>query len=268
MKKVIGINTYKEALYLMDYADEIYFGLRSIKNHRIWYDYLNVSDIDEAIKIIKLAKDKNKKSYIAANESYSQREIENVIKIIRTLLSNGLDGIILKDINLASYFKNKTDIILSSTAIVFNSAALNFYIRNTGLNRAVIPQHLKPSDAIDIMKIKSIQYEIFYLLDVYCRNVDGACKFHIFDGKTREKSNCKYVFKVNEKNIDMRPPSIYDRAKIIYDYKKMGVKYIKLARDGSADYKMKLIKEVDMMLSIIKKSSSDKVFTQAIKKFF
>jgi len=98
--------------------------------------------------------------------------------------------------------------------------------------------------------------------------VDGACKFHIFDGKTREKSNCKYVFKVNEKNIDMRPPSIYDRAKIIYDYKKMGVKYIKLARDGSADYKIKLIKEVDMMLSIIKKSSSDKVFIQAIKKFF
>jgi hypothetical protein len=48
----------------------------------------------------------------------------------------------------------------------------------------------------------------------------------------------------------------------------MGVKYIKLARDGSADYKIKLIKEVDMMLSIIKKSSSDKVFIQAIKKFF
>jgi collagenase-like PrtC family protease len=95
MKKVIGINTYKEALYLMDYADEIYFGLRSIKNYRIWYDYLNVSDIDEAIKIIKLAKDKNKKSYIATNESYSQREIENTIKTIRILLSNGLEGIIL-----------------------------------------------------------------------------------------------------------------------------------------------------------------------------
>ena len=33
MKKVIGINTYKEALYLIDHVDEIYFGLRSIKNH-------------------------------------------------------------------------------------------------------------------------------------------------------------------------------------------------------------------------------------------
>jgi hypothetical protein len=94
MKKVIGVNTDKEALYLMDYADEIYFGLRSIKNHRIWYDYLN-SDIDEAIKIIKLAKDKNKKSYIAANESYSQREKESTIKTIKTLLFNGFDGIIL-----------------------------------------------------------------------------------------------------------------------------------------------------------------------------
>ena len=250
----------------MDYADEIYFGLKSVKNQRIWYDYLNVSNIDEAIKIIKLAKNKNKKSYIAANESYSQREIENVIKTIRTLLSNGLDGIILKDINLASYFKNKTDIILSTTAIVFNASALNFYIRNTGLNRIVIPQHLKPSDAIDIMKIKGIQYEIFYFLDVYCRNVAGACKFHFFDGKIREKSNCK--FKVNEENIAMRPPSIYDRAKIIYDYNKMGVKYIKLARDGSTDYKIKIIKEVDIMLSIIKKSSSDKVFIQAIKKYF
>jgi len=95
MKKVIGINTYKEALYLIDHVDEIYFGLKNVKNHRIWYDYSNVSNIYEAIKIIKLAKGKNKKSYIATNESYSQREIENTIKTIRILLSNGLDGIIL-----------------------------------------------------------------------------------------------------------------------------------------------------------------------------
>jgi collagenase-like PrtC family protease len=271
MKKVIGINSYKEALYLIDHVDEIYFGLRSIKNHRIWYDYLNVSDIDEAIKIIKLAKDKNKKSYIAANEAYSQREIENVIKTIRTLLSNGLDGIILKDINLASYFKNKTDIILSSTAIVFNTAALNFYIRNTGLNRIIIPQHLKPSDAIDIMKIKCIQYEIFYLIDLYqyCYNVDGVCTFHYFDGKIRREANCEYPFKIKGKEMNMKKcPSIYERAMMIYKYYKMGAKYIKLSRDETTDYKLKLIKDVNLLLAIIKRCNSEKTFIQVIKKYF
>ena len=55
----------------------------------MWYAHLNVSNIDKLINIIKLAKDKNKKAYIAANETYSQREIGNAIKTIRTLLSNG-----------------------------------------------------------------------------------------------------------------------------------------------------------------------------------
>jgi len=269
MKIVSGVNNIKECEILSSISDEFYFGLKEVENHRKWYSFLNIKDTDEAEKLIKTAQSQRKKIYIAANETYDESEKTKAIEIIEKLIKKGLSGIILRDMNLAEYFKNKTEIILSSTALVFNSNSLKFYKEMTGLKRLVIPQHLKPEEsAFFIKKIKDIEYEIFYFPDVYCSNIDGACLYHDFDGIIRKKTNCNYVFLSGVQKIKMGHPSIKKRFETIYDYYKLGANYIKTARDGTTEEKIKTLKKIKTLISIMEKNPSKKVFRSCLEKYF
>ncbi|MGC8728689.1 MAG: U32 family peptidase [Elusimicrobiales bacterium] len=268
MKIVSGVNNIKECEILSSISDEFYFGLKEVENHRKWYSFLNIKDTDEAEKLIKTAQSQRKKIYIAANETYDKTETSKAVEIIEKLIKKGLSGIILRDINLAEHFKNKTEIILSSTALVFNSNSLKFYKELTGLKRLVIPQHLKPEEQFFIKKIKDIEYEIFYFPDVYCSNIDGACLYHDFDGIIRKKTNCSYVFMSGKQKIKMAHPSAKKRFETIYNYYKLGANYIKTARDGTTEEKIKILKKIKTLISIMEKNPSKKVFYSCLKKYF
>lgn len=269
MKIVSGVNNIKECEILSSISDELYFGLKEVGNHRKWYSFLNLKDTDEAEKLIKTAQSQRKKIYIAANETYDETEKSKAVEIIEKLIKKGLSGIILRDINLAEHFKNKTEIILSSTALVFNLNSLKFYKELTGLKRLVIPQHLKPKESkFFIGKIKDVEYEIFYFPDVYCSNIDGACLYHDFDRIIRKKTNCSYVFRSGRKKINMGHPSPRERFETIYDYYKLGANYIKTARDGTTEEKIKILKRIKTLISIMQKNPSKKVFYSCLEKYF
>lgn len=269
MKIVAGINSAKELIILKDMVDEVYFGFQNIPNHRKWYPDLNIKTSDDAEYIIREAAYLNKKIYIAANEVYSEKDLEIIIKLINKFIKKGLNGIILRDINLADYFRGKTEIILSSTAAVFNSYSLNFYKENTGCSRIVIPQHLSPHESQSFMKkIRDIDYEIFYFPDVYCANVDGVCRYHDFDGVVRKKTNCNYTMYNKKEKILMTHPSEKKRFDMIYDYYRLGARYIKTARDGTTQEKIKILKNIKILVNLIKRKPSQKVFNIMLKKYF
>jgi len=241
---ITGINSFQEAVELIDISDEFYFGLRFISNHREYFENLNLEYIDTAFKIIDFVRKKNKRIYFVANEIYRLDELKKVYEVIEKLVRRGLNGVIIRDINLGFRIRKLTDIILSSTALVFNSGTLEFYKNIFPLRRVIIPQHLSLKDARNlILKNKDVEFEIFYLPEIYCSNVDGICLFHIFD-ETKNKMGCFYAFFINNKNFKPFKPSFNLRIKIIKEWIKMGISSIKIPRDYTTSKKIEVITKI------------------------
>jgi len=244
MNILFGINSLKEAIEFKDDIEEFYFGLNNIPNHRRWYKNLNLRSIDEAIDVIKFAISCKKKIYLAINEIYEEKELNSLLKIIKNLLRMGLSGLIIRDIRLLDIFKEKTFLILSTTATTFNSQSVKFY-KQLGVNRITLPCHLMPSEAKKIIETNcnDIDFEIFYFPHEFCRNIDGICLYHTFKGKITA-GNCKYSLMARRKKFNMPLPNLVLRENFIKEYKKMGVKHIKIPRDGEIKEKKEIIKAI------------------------
>jgi collagenase-like PrtC family protease len=244
MNILIGINNLKEAMEFKNDIQEFYFGLGEISNHRKWYKNLNLNSMNEAREIIKFANSFNKKIYLAVNEIYEEKEFNSLLKIVKDLLENGLGGLIVRDIRLLNIFKGKTFLILSTTATTFNSQSVNFY-KQLGAERITLPCHLMPSEAKEIITANNnkIDFEIFYFPHEFCRNIDGICLYHTFRSNITA-GNCKYPLVAKEKRFIMPLPDITSRENFIKEYKKLGIKYLKIPRDGEIKEKKEIIKKI------------------------
>lgn len=238
IKIITGIYSIKEIKALINISDSFYFGLKSIKNHRSFRSDYNIS-LEQAIDIIKLSKENHKDVYLAANEVYNPNEVEKNYKIIKKLISNGLKGVILKDINLIKLLKPYTNIIITSTACLFNHLSIKFY-KELGANRIILPQQIDINDAKNIIKkFPELEFEIFFFPDSYCANIDGLCLLHNLISK--KISTCKIPFRLNNNKLLMKIPIKKERYTLFKKYLALGVKYIKIPRDGSLNSKIENI---------------------------
>ena len=244
MNIVTGINNFEEVVKLIKISDEFYFGLNFINNHRKYFNNLNLKDIKTAIEIINFVREKNKNIYLVANETYTAKEIKFVVETIEKLVDNGLSGVIIRDLNLGFEIKNLTNIIISSTAIIFNKNAIDFYKNFFPIKRIIIPQHLKFCEAKKlILENPNIEFEIFYFPEVYCTNIDGTCIFHTFED-VNNKMGCFNDFFICNNKFKPVKPNFNLRLRKFNKWIELDIISIKVPRDYDTSEKIKIVKRI------------------------
>lgn len=242
MKIVAGASTVAEAAWLIDSpADEVYFGLTLLHNHR--YDK-SLRSVEEMLQVLAMGRARRKPLYLAMNEIYAERDYPRALRLVRLFEKHGGTGLMLRDPGLMMFLREKgckKPFVLSTLAHCFNSATLAFYAR-LGVSRAVLPQHLSPEEARGVIRNPhGIETEVFYLPDGFCRNIDGACRYHYLPRTAAGRAsgavyNCELC--LPRAGGELKLPKVpYDECmRRIRAFRRLGVKYFKLPRDHDFDW--------------------------------
>ncbi len=224
MRIVAGAKNYAEAEWLFSNgAAEVYCALADIPNHR--RDSLSVSGEAELLRIAALARRSGGK-LLLVNESCGPAEYGPLAARVKRLCARGVGGVVVKEpaiLELLAGAGLKADLLLSSLALAFNSASLE-YFRRFGVKRVILPYHLPPAQAAAVIKNRfGLETEMFYYASHFCQNVDPLCRFC---GWSEDYKPCKITLG----GFRMPSPDMNGLADIMYDGYKAGVGYLKIPR--------------------------------------
>jgi len=232
MRIITGVVSLDEAKRLINLTDEIYFGVEEIKNYRYFLNNYNISSFNDSCKLIELVHSQNKKVNLAINEIYERKYYDDIFKKLKKYLDAEIDGIILRDPAFISFLnkkKVKQKLILSSLSTCFNKASFDFFV-NIGIKRVILPQHLLPLEAKELIKNKSgIETEVFYTPLCFCKNLDGLCPLHFDKAKIRI---CNQNYKNGNSIYSLKAPPKSKMLTMLYEYYHLGVNSLKVSRDG------------------------------------
>ncbi len=176
MQLVCPAGNYHSLVKAVDHgADAVYIGFKNETNAR-HFSGLNFSE-KQIIKGIEYAHNKNCKVYCAINtyprEKYFQRWKDSVDQAIDL----GIDTLIVADIGVMDYIRSRSSdypIHLSVQASATNLESLNFYEKNFGILRAVLPRVLSLKQVCNLAKHSSVEIEVFGFGSL-CIMAEGRC---------------------------------------------------------------------------------------------
>lgn len=168
-------------------ADEFYCGLYAgALNESINFAVLNkrpslkmnFHDYNSFGKAVKIVHEHNKKIYLTVNAvGYISGFYDYVLEMILKAYNLGVDGYIVSDLGIIKIINDlglKTELHISTTAVVYNSEAVKFF-ENMGATRIIFPRHIGISEMRNVMeKNPALEYEVF-MLNSRCPNEDGLC---------------------------------------------------------------------------------------------
>ena len=265
MRITIGIKSLKEADYFLhNGADEIYFG-PAVPSHRAAF-----SKEQEIVSSIKLAKKLRKKTLLALNEIYAREQYGFLLAHARRLAGNGLDGVVVRDIALLEYFnkmKFRSDFVSSIMCSCFNSRAMEFY-RDLGVTRFTLHSQIMPEDAA---KMVAMSETIMFVPCLFLEpNIVPFCFFTYPGGPGARRLKvrpCKIGFKCGGHDYRMLESNLYFQAGLLYDFHKLGVGWLKIARQLNTE---KLVSEFEItrfLNLLLEKGLDRKVFVKAAAEF-
>jgi hypothetical protein len=228
MKITIGIKSLAEADYFLRRgADEIYFG-PAVPSHRASF-----SKERELIATIELAGKLRKRSLLALNEIYSEEHHAFLLDHARSLIASGLDGIVVRDVALLEHFnkhKLRTNFTSSIMCSCFNSHSMDFY-RDLGVRRFTLHSQVMPEDAARMVaRAETIMFVPCLFLE---ENIVPFCFFTYPGGPGASKLKvrpCKIGFNCGGRDFRMLESNLYFQAGLLYDFHKLGVKWLKIPR--------------------------------------
>ncbi len=253
LKLQAGLNKESDLDYFISNgADEIYCGINSVPSH-----CYRLKTFELAEEIIK-AKDKAHKNkikfFFVANEVYSHNFYETV-SVIEYLIRNKIDGVIIRDIGLLKYLKDKkikTYFILSSLSLCFNTEALKFY-SSLGIKRIAIPEHITPDEAKSLIQNPfSIDTEVFLTAMEYCAVLNGFCYLTQFNGKCI----CRSEFKTKDGTFFIPIPRTEEHYLNLYRFIKYGARIIKIGRHPNDFYGKIIFSQATALKEIFTKNSN------------
>lgn len=117
--------------------------------------------------------------HLAMNAFYSARQYPLIVEEIGGFLEAGVDVLIVADIGLMLWLRDEgytVPIHASTGCTIFNAAAARFF-GDLGANRIVLPRHVQPWEAAEIVKKNpGLEFETF-IMNRGCKNIDGFCTF-------------------------------------------------------------------------------------------
>lgn len=281
VKIQVGLTKKSDLDYFISNADEFYCGLEKIPSHL--YYVRTFRKIDDIIEILSKIKKLHKKLFLVANEiQYSS--FNETISVIKLLIKEGIDGIIVRDIGLLKYLKEnkiRSYYILSSLSLCFNLESLRFY-KELGIRRIAIPEQITSAEAKYLIQNPfEIETEVFLTVREYCGVLNGFCYLKQFTGKCL----CRATFKTNkDKYFKMPLPSQEEHLRNLYRFIKMGTRIIKIGRHpdefyGKIVYNEALtimnifreepeISEADFLRKVIKIDNKFKEIIEKCKKIY
>ncbi|MDT8376270.1 MAG: peptidase U32 family protein [Mariprofundaceae bacterium] len=156
-------------------GDTVYLGFRNASNARN-FEGLNFS-CEEAEEGIRYAHSRNAQVFVAVNTSPGPRNAADWTSSVDMAAELGADAVIISDIALLAYAKEKHPNLrrhLSVQASAGNYEALEFYAREFGIRRAVLPRILTLDAIREICSKSSLEIEIFASGGL-CVMAEGRC---------------------------------------------------------------------------------------------
>ncbi|MDX8403635.1 MAG: peptidase U32 family protein [Mariprofundaceae bacterium] len=156
-------------------GDTVYMGFRNASNARN-FEGLNFNR-EEAEEGIRYAHNLNARVFVAVNTSPDPRDVTPWTSAIDMAAQLGADAVILSDIALLTYAKENHPNLrrhLSVQASAGNYEALEFYAREFGIKRAVMPRILTLDAIRKICSKTSVEIEIF-VSGGLCVMAEGRC---------------------------------------------------------------------------------------------
>ncbi|MCF8473429.1 MAG: U32 family peptidase [Emcibacter sp.] len=156
-------------------ADAVYMGFRDETNARNFPGLnFSVAELEEALAY---AHQRKAKVLLAVNTYATAGHNEPWIKAIDNAAKLNVDAIILADIGLLDYAHSNHPNLrlhLSVQASASNAAAINYYVKEFGIRRVVLPRVLSVSEIRSINQKIAIETEVFAFGGM-CPMAEGRC---------------------------------------------------------------------------------------------
>lgn len=183
-------------------VDEVYFAVDDVPN------YANAGAIGTAADArgtIRAAHAHKLKVFLAANGREARLgdfDRDALVGRIKAIAAAGIDGIIVSNPGLLRIFAGEklgAPLHLSSVQPCFNSGAADFFVKNFGVSRIILPNQLAAGEAAGILKYcrrAGVETEIFYYKYFGCPYINGACylhrpRYHTAEGPQQEGGLCR-----------------------------------------------------------------------------
>jgi len=192
MELVCPAGNYQSLVKAVDNgADAVYIGLKNETNAR-HFAGLNFSE-KQISKAIDYAHQQNCKVYCAINTYPRQKQWSRWTDSVDQAMGLGIDTLIVADIGVMDYIRSRSSefpIHLSVQASATNLQSLNFYHRNFGIRRAVLPRVLSLKQVAKLAKTAPVEIEVFGFGSL-CIMAEGRC--YLSSYMTGESPNTKGV---------------------------------------------------------------------------
>lgn len=267
MKMAVGVKSFGEAEYFFDHgADEVYCGLVTLHNNRLPHE--NFSAAAAVDKVVRLARARGKKTFLAANEIVHEKDYAATLRLLSVLKDKGLSGVIIRDPALLAYFKKKKFrfyFTLSTLANCFNSKTLAFFA-GLGISRLVLPMQMMPENASGLVRNRfGIETEVFCQALYYGINVDSLCSLPCPQTSEEESGKfhdftCLLPFKNGARKFFMPMPGQDYMLNAFYDHYKSGIGHLKVARWPNTLRQIDLFHKARYLLKLLEKGISRELF--------
>ncbi len=298
MSITAGINTIEDIHALIEYphVSEFFCGVvgseaDGLYGHRPNTTQYNFSSIEDLKLAIGIAHSYGRKIFLVLNEVWSNyHQMDRLSDRVKTFDDLGFDAFIMNDISLLILCKKisvSTRIHLSSLALCLNSFSIGFYKKIGNISRIILPHQITADEFRQINSIvPNLETEIFFQLYNNCAYIDGLCRYHGSSTETFCRTNramsmpclgMNEVGAMDEKMAEyckkaqsllLQPPLI-DYAGNLFHFNQLGTEHVKLGTRGiSLENKIKLIRFVDEMVSILEKSDGVDEYRKMSKELF
>lgn len=213
-------------------ADAIYCGL---DNHsaRAFASNFSVAELRELIKV---ARSRGKKTYVAFNTLVDENEMESVIEELAALADAQPDALIVQDLGVARICRNHfPELELhASTQLTAHNLEGVMALGRLGFSRVVLSRELSLEEIAAIAKrCGNIELECF-IHGALCYSISGLCLFSAIEkGRSGNRGRCAYCCRQqyeNAKGENTLPFSMRDL--------RLGDDVAKLAECGVASLKI------------------------------
>jgi U32 family peptidase len=192
MKIAAPVSRLEETEMLLHFgADELYAGIALPEWERafgggLWINRRdpaagNLFSFQDVLQTTRLAHEKAAAVYITFNSPfYPHGSVKSILRFCENLVTHAqIDGLIVSDLNfLITLSKEKLPvrIHLSSLGACTNSESVEYYL-SLGVNRIILPRHLRLSEIETIVKNKcaEMEFEVFAINDG-CYFEEGFCQ--------------------------------------------------------------------------------------------
>ncbi len=229
----------KESFYsaINNLADAIYMGLDKYNARRMAKNFT----IEEYIQCIKYAHIRGVKIYLTLNTLMNDDEIKEALKDLLLLYQNGLDGVIVQDIGLASLIiSNFPDLpVHASTQMTVHNLKQVKYLEKMGFTRVVLARELSIDEIQNICKNTNMQIEVF-VHGALCVSYSGQCQMsNVIGGRSANKGMCAQPCRMKYTLYDENDKAIQKEKYILSKKDIYGLEHIyKLIKAGVYSFKI------------------------------